>query len=910
MGISVAPALRGGRLRRFVTAQLDLRRVVGGRPGRARPLGPAADHRRGPRPVRRLGRRDRARPRGRRPDRRSPPLRPRRGVLLRLPRAPHPAAAHASGLVRRDRRGRGGARARAAAPRPACRSSRPPASPWRAPAGVSDPWLLVATIGAATIVLRGVVPAVLGGRPLGGRLLGAIELLPPALLAALVATQVFATKSALVLDERAARARRRGRRPPPARAAAGGHRRRGRSPPRSPARCRSLRVGLWPESTRRRRSAPAGPPSPGERGRRRACASPRRSRARRRGEALEGLSWAAWWVDDVEACFDLRERAYRRYREAGDLRGAARLALWLSDDYLEFRGEHAVAGGWTQRAARLLAELDAGPRARLARRLRGARGARRRRHGAGAAARRRGARAGPPARGGRPRDVRGRDRGRDAGRRRRGRRGHAPARRGRRRGARRASTRTCAPPGWTCCYLIGACERVRDFARAAQWCREVEAFSRRLDIRFVTGVCRTHYGAVLCWRGEWDEAERVLVSALEQLTAARPAWRADAVVRLAELRRRQGRARRGARAVRRGRAPPARPARARGAQPRPRRGGPGARRPRAAAAPHPGQQPGRARRAGRGAGPGGGGGRRPRRRGRAARGTCARSPRRSAPRRCWARRASPRASSPPRPATTRRRAIASTTRPSSSRRPARRWRRPGPARARRGPARARAHGGRRPRGRRGARGLAMRSAPRPTPAPRSAGPARSARASSRCSASSPKGSAIAPSPSASRSASTRSTATSPTSTPSCAAPRAPPPSRSHTGSTCSRTTAVELWSPEHLAALAVTALGAILLARRCHAVRVARVLALCILAAFLAEHLTYAAPRRLDAAGQPPVPAHRRGHARRGRRAVARRRPPCSSSSSTSGPSAPRCRRSSPPTSASRSRTSCTSPTS
>ena len=68
---------------------------------------------------------------------------------------------------------------------------------------MSDPWLLVALIGAATIVLRGVVPAALGGRPLGGRLLGAIELLPPALLAALVATQVFSTRSALVLDERA-----------------------------------------------------------------------------------------------------------------------------------------------------------------------------------------------------------------------------------------------------------------------------------------------------------------------------------------------------------------------------------------------------------------------------------------------------------------------------------------------------------------------------------------------------------------------------------------------------------------------------------------------------------------------------------------------------------------------------------
>ena len=47
-----------------------------------------------------------------------------------------------------------------------------------------------------------------------------------------------------------------------------------------------------------------------------------------------------------------------------------------------------------------------------------------------------------------------------------------------------------APAGWTCCYLIYACERVRDYDRAAQWCREVEAFSRRTRIRFVNGVCR------------------------------------------------------------------------------------------------------------------------------------------------------------------------------------------------------------------------------------------------------------------------------------------------------------------------------------------------------------------------------------------------------------------------------------
>jgi len=40
-------------------------------------------------------------------------------------------------------------------------------------------------------------------------------------------------------------------------------------------------------------------------------------------QALEGLRWAAWWLEDVPACLDARERAYRFYRQAGDQRGAA-----------------------------------------------------------------------------------------------------------------------------------------------------------------------------------------------------------------------------------------------------------------------------------------------------------------------------------------------------------------------------------------------------------------------------------------------------------------------------------------------------------------------------------------------------------------------------------------------------------
>lgn len=71
-------------------------------------------------------------------------------------------------------------------------------------------------------------------------------------------------------------------------------------------------------------------------------------------EASEGLAWAAWWLDDIVTIFDARERAYRLYRHRGDRRGAARAALWLSVDYIDFRGESAVANGWLERARRLL----------------------------------------------------------------------------------------------------------------------------------------------------------------------------------------------------------------------------------------------------------------------------------------------------------------------------------------------------------------------------------------------------------------------------------------------------------------------------------------------------------------------------------------------------------------------------
>ena len=83
--------------------------------------------------------------------------------------------------------------------------------------------------------------------------------------------------------------------------------------------------------------------------------------ARETVDALEGLSWAAWWVEDVPTCLEARERAYRLSRREGDVRRAAMLAVWLADDHLVLRGERAIANGWFQRAARLLEGLELCP---------------------------------------------------------------------------------------------------------------------------------------------------------------------------------------------------------------------------------------------------------------------------------------------------------------------------------------------------------------------------------------------------------------------------------------------------------------------------------------------------------------------------------------------------------------------
>ena len=258
-------------------------------------------------------------------------------------------------------------------------------------------------------------------------------------------------------------------------------------------------------------------------------------------EALEGLGWVGHVLDDDHLTFDSRERAYRLYRERGDVGSAARVAAWHAFDCLAFRGEPAVANGWLQRAHSLLDKLEQGPdRGWLA-------------FHEGhiavsieedtATARRLAVRAVEIAREFGVPELEMLALGLE---------GRALVSEGKLdEGMRRLDEATAAAlageakllvcVAWACCYMIAACERVRDVDRAGQWCGRVGEFCERHGIGLLLGFCRAHYGAVLTWQGRWEEAERELRAAADELAVSRAPAAGDALVRLAELRRRQGR---------------------------------------------------------------------------------------------------------------------------------------------------------------------------------------------------------------------------------------------------------------------------------------------------------------------------------------------------------------------------------
>ena len=89
------------------------------------------------------------------------------------------------------------------------------------------------------------------------------------------------------------------------------------------------------------------------------------------------------------------------------------------------------------------------------------------------------------------------------------------------------------------CRFLSACDRAIDVRRAEQWLAAATRFAAWGD--FVPPTCRTHYGGILIALGRWDEAERELLAAIRTFETGYWASQLFALLRLADLRVRQGR---------------------------------------------------------------------------------------------------------------------------------------------------------------------------------------------------------------------------------------------------------------------------------------------------------------------------------------------------------------------------------
>lgn len=257
-------------------------------------------------------------------------------------------------------------------------------------------------------------------------------------------------------------------------------------------------------------------------------------------EIYEELGWACWWLNEPSGVFENRTKAYNLFLEEGDKLGAARTCCWIALDYIEFKGEFAIASGWFKRTENLLEglpdstelsmfmimkarwsfQVDKNPALahkllddslRISKSLK---------------------------------NIDGEMLAEAL-------KGFILVMEGKisegmpllddatllgltsEQGDIKITTITC-------CYLIDACERVRDFERATQWCNNVKELCKRWKYKAMFANCRMKHAGILIWKGEWKEAEEELLVAAIELKELRPVQVNACTVRLADLKRRQG----------------------------------------------------------------------------------------------------------------------------------------------------------------------------------------------------------------------------------------------------------------------------------------------------------------------------------------------------------------------------------
>lgn len=91
------------------------------------------------------------------------------------------------------------------------------------------------------------------------------------------------------------------------------------------------------------------------------------------------------------------------------------------------------------------------------------------------------------------------------------------------------------------CTLFHTCEMAIDVQRAEAWLAVVDRYVDRTGELPISAICRMHYGGLLAAAGRWDDAERELVDALAIYQDTYRGTSSEPLLRLADLRVRQGR---------------------------------------------------------------------------------------------------------------------------------------------------------------------------------------------------------------------------------------------------------------------------------------------------------------------------------------------------------------------------------
>lgn len=254
-------------------------------------------------------------------------------------------------------------------------------------------------------------------------------------------------------------------------------------------------------------------------------------------EAVDGLGQALYWLGDYPRALELRERAYTLYRRRGDLPAAAMVAVRLAMLHALIAGNGAVVGGWLASARRVLdgcgdcpergwhdlflaaATDDPAERVRLAEQ-----------------ARLTGRRFGEPGLEYDALSYVGKALVEQ---------GHVDAGMALVDEAVAAIACGLVTDPWAAgevyCSLFHACELALDLRRAEAWLLAVDRYVDRTGELPISAICRMHYGGLLCAAGRWTAAERELQLALQIYNGTYVGTRAEPLLRLAELRARQGR---------------------------------------------------------------------------------------------------------------------------------------------------------------------------------------------------------------------------------------------------------------------------------------------------------------------------------------------------------------------------------